>query len=66
MRFNLKLKEEVAKTGGAGILLGVQAGPEITLRAYVDGLLITKRVDLSCTSKATSTSKNRVASIMYA
>ena len=66
MRFNLKLKEEVAKTGGAGILLGVQAGPEITLRAYVDGLLITKRVDLSCTSKATSIYNNKAAGVMHA
>ena len=46
MRFNLKLREEVAKTGGVGILLGGQAGPEITLRAYKNGLPITKRVEI--------------------
>ncbi len=43
----LKVKEGVAKTGVVGILVGDQPGPVIALRADMDGLPVTERVELS-------------------
>ncbi len=62
----LKVKEGVAKTGVVGILVGDQPGPVIALRADMDGLPVTERVELSWASKATSIYNNKATGVMHA
>ncbi|HVG41289.1 MAG TPA: hypothetical protein VM888_06735, partial [Chitinophagaceae bacterium] len=53
--FGIEVKEGVAKTGVIGILKGGKPGPVIGLRADIDALPVTERVDISYASKAKAT-----------
>jgi|TARA_B110000438_G_scaffold303514_1_gene365344 amidohydrolase len=62
----LEVEEGVAKTGVVGILVGDQPGPVIALRADMDGLPVTERVELPWASKATSIYNDKATGVMHA
>lgn len=62
----LEVKEKVAKTGVVGILRGTRPGPVIALRADMDGLPVTERVDLPFASKARGTYNGQETGVMHA
>lgn len=62
----LEVKEGVAVTGVVGILRGAKPGPCIALRADMDGLPITERVDLPWASKAKATYNGQEVGVMHA
>jgi amidohydrolase len=62
----LEVKEGVAKTGVIGILKGAQPGPCIALRADMDALPVTERVDLPFASKMKSTYNGQPVGVMHA
>ncbi|HET9433003.1 MAG TPA: amidohydrolase, partial [Chitinophagaceae bacterium] len=47
----LEVTENIAKTGVVGILKGAKPGPCVALRADMDGLPVTERVNLPFASK---------------
>lgn len=62
----LEVKENVAKTGVVGILKGGKPGPVIGLRADMDGLPVTERVNLPFASKAKSVYNGQEVGVMHA
>lgn len=62
----IEVKENVAKTGVVGILRGAKPGPVIGLRADIDGLPVTERVDLPFASKIKSTFNGQDVGVMHA
>jgi amidohydrolase len=62
----IEVKEGVAKTGVVGILKGGSPGPVIGLRADMDALPITERVDLPFASKVKSTYNGQEVGVMHA
>lgn len=62
----LEVQTGVGKTGVVGILKGGQPGPVIGLRADIDALPVTERVDLKWASKATSTYNGIETGVMHA
>ena len=62
----IEVQEEVAKTGVVGVLKGGKPGPVVGLRADMDGLPVTERVDLPWASKAKSTYNNIETGVMHA
>ena len=56
----------VAKTGVVGILKGGKPGPVVALRADMDGLPVTERVDLPFASKVRTTYNGQDAGVMHA
>jgi len=56
----------VAKTGVVGILKGGKPGPVLALRADMDALPVTERVDLPFASKMKSTYNNLEVGVMHA
>ncbi|MFL5809531.1 MAG: amidohydrolase [Flavisolibacter sp.] len=62
----LEVKENVAKTGVVGILKGGLPGPVIGLRADMDALPVTERVDLPFASKQKSTFNGQDVGVMHA
>lgn len=62
----LEVKEGVGKTGVVGILHGAKPGPVIGLRADMDALPVTERVDLPFASKVTSTYNGQQVGVMHA
>ncbi|MEQ8470777.1 MAG: amidohydrolase [Marinoscillum sp.] len=62
----LEVQTGVAKTGVVAILKGDKPGPVIGLRADIDGLPVTERVDIPWASKATSTYNNVETGVMHA
>lgn len=56
----------VAKTGVVGVLKGGKPGPVVALRADMDGLPVTERVDLPFASKVRSTYNGQEVGVMHA
>ena len=54
-KLGLEVKTGIATTGVIAVLKGGKPGPRIALRADMDALPVTERVDLPFASKATST-----------
>lgn len=62
----IDVKTGVAHTGVVGTLVGGRPGPVIALRADMDALPVTERVDLPYASKARSTYNGQEVGVMHA
>ncbi|MBS1948871.1 MAG: amidohydrolase [Bacteroidetes bacterium] len=62
----LEVKEGVAKTGVVGLLKGDGPGPVIALRADMDALPVTERVNLPFASKVTAIYNGQQVGVMHA
>ncbi|MBV6647287.1 MAG: amidohydrolase, partial [Cyclobacteriaceae bacterium] len=62
----MQVQTGVAKTGVVGILKGGKPGPVIGLRADIDALPVTERVDIPWASKATTTYNELPTGVMHA
>jgi len=62
----IEVQTNVAKTGVVGILKGGKPGPVVALRADMDGLPVTERVNLPFASKVKSTYNNAEVGVMHA
>ncbi len=62
----LEVKTGVAKTGVVGILRGGKPGPVVALRADMDGLPVTERVDLPFKSTVRATFNGIETGVMHA
>lgn len=62
----IEVQKGVAKTGVVGVLKGGKPGPVVGLRADMDALPVTERVELPWASKATSTYNNTETGVMHA
>ncbi len=62
----LEVKTGVAKTGVVGILRGGKPGPTIALRADIDALPVTERVNIPFASKARTTHNDLETGVMHA
>ena len=62
----IEVKEQVGKTGVVGVLKGAKPGPCIALRADMDALPVTERVDLPFASKVKSTYNGQPVGVMHA
>ena len=65
-RLGLEVRTKVAKTGVVGILRGGQPGATIGLRADMDGLPVTERVNLPFASKEKSEYNGQQVGVMHA
>jgi len=65
-KLGLEVKEGVAKTGVVAILKGAKPGPCIALRADIDALPVTERVNISFASKQKSTYNGQEVGVMHA
>lgn len=62
----LEVKREVAHTGVVGILRGGKPGKTVALRADMDALPVTERVDVPFASKVTTTFLGKETGVMHA
>lgn len=62
----IEVTEGVAVTGVAGVLKGGKPGPTVALRADMDALPVTERVDLPFKSTVTTTYNGQETGIMHA
>lgn len=62
----IEVQTGVAHTGVVGVLKGAKPGPVVGLRADMDALPVTERVDIPWASKATSTYNNIESGVMHA
>ena len=62
----IEVTENVAVTGVVGLLKGGKPGPVILLRADMDGLPVTERVDVPFKSKVTTTYNDQKTGVMHA
>jgi amidohydrolase len=62
----LEVKEGVAKTGVVAILKGAKPGPCIALRADIDALPVTERVNIPFASKQKTTYEGKEVGVMHA
>jgi len=62
----LEVRTGIAHTGVVGILRGTRPGPNIVLRADMDALPVTERVDLPFASKATAEFGGQTVGVMHA
>lgn len=65
-KLGIETTENVAKTGVVGVLRGGKPGPCIALRADIDALPVTEKVDLPFASKQRSTYNNQEVGVMHA
>src|SRR5687767_1027942 len=65
-RLGLEVRTKVAKTGVVGILRGGQPGATIGLRADMDGLPVTERVNLPFASKEKTEYNGQQVGVMHA
>jgi amidohydrolase len=61
-----EVKEGVAKTGVVGVLKGAKPGSCIALRADIDGLPVTERVNIPFASKQRATYNGQEVGVMHA
>lgn len=62
----IEVKTGVAKTGVIGILVGGKPGPVVALRADMDALPVTERVQLPFASKVKTTYNDQEVGVMHA
>jgi amidohydrolase len=62
----MEVKTGVATTGVVGVLKGNKPGPVVALRADMDGLPVTERVNLPFASKVKSNYNNQEVGVMHA
>lgn len=62
----IEVQTGVAHTGVVGILRGGRPGPTVALRADMDALPVTERVELPFASKATGTYNGQTVGVMHA
>ena len=62
----LEVRTKIAKTGVIGILKGGQPGPVIGLRADIDGLPVTERVNVAFKSTETTEYNGQKVGVMHA
>lgn len=62
----IEVQTEVAHTGVVGVLRGANPGPVVALRADMDALPVTERVDIPWASKVTSTYNGVESGVMHA
>lgn len=62
----LEVKTGIAKTGVVGILRGTSGGPVVALRADMDALPVTERVDIPFASKIKTTFLGQEVGVMHA
>ncbi|TKC12266.1 amidohydrolase [Pedobacter polaris] len=62
----IEVKTGVAQTGVVGILVGGKPGPVVALRADMDALPVTERIQLPFTSKAKTTYNGQEVGVMHA
>lgn len=62
----IEVKTGVAKTGVVGILVGGKPGSVVALRADMDGLPVTERVNLPFASKVKTTYNDQEVGVMHA
>ncbi len=62
----IEVETEVAHTGVVGVLRGGQPGPVVLLRADMDGLPVTERVDVPFASKVTTVYNGAQVGVMHA
>lgn len=62
----IEVKTKVAHTGVVGILKGGKPGPVVGLRADMDALPVTERVDLPFASKVKASYNNKETGVMHA
>jgi len=62
----IEVTENVAKTGVKGVLKGGKPGPVVALRADMDGLPVTERVDIPFASKVKTTYLGTESGVMHA
>jgi amidohydrolase len=62
----IEVKEGVAKTGVVGVLKGGKPGPVIGLRADIDGLPVTERVNIPFASKDKTQYNGQEVGVMHA
>jgi amidohydrolase len=62
----LEVKEGVAKTGVVALLKGAKPGPVIGLRADIDALPVTERVNIPFASKVKTTYNGQEVGVMHA
>ena len=65
-KLGLEVKEGVAKTGVVGILKGGNPGPCIALRADIDALPVTERVNIPFASKQKTIYNGQEVGVMHA
>jgi amidohydrolase len=62
----MEVQTGIAHTGVVGVLSGAKPGPVVGLRADMDALPVTERVDLPFASKVRSTYNNQDVGVMHA
>jgi amidohydrolase len=62
----IEVQTDIAHTGVVGLLRGGKPGPVVALRADMDGLPVTERVDLPFASKAKGTYNGQEVGVMHA
>ncbi|WP_113654499.1 amidohydrolase [Pedobacter namyangjuensis] len=62
----IETKTGIAKTGVVGILVGAKPGPVVALRADMDALPVTERVDVPFASKVKTTFNDQEVGVMHA